>query len=264
MPSMEDIGPMATSHDFLYPDSPAVPCPGCKDRSTLSRAADHSIFQWIEQVLKIDHKNSNLPRVYCAYCDMNNHPRFTCKHAWKHRKPAEKHRCTLCAGRHPPFLCPIAQINGGEAQPIWYKIEYKRAKQETPRSSTIDGDPTRSLILMSMARSKVGSQVPAEAPQPQCSAAAMMHGLCRPPMSSYQGGCPTIAEHQELRCSLLCSQEVILPNPGYKIAANLWDLDIPRSAREPGPLGIFSTPLQHYGESLLSNVQQEWCDATSR
>ena len=33
--------------------------------------------------------------------------------------------------------------------------------------------------------------------------------------------------------------EVILPNPGYKIAANLWDLDIPRSAREPGPLASF-------------------------
>ena len=61
---------------------------------------------------------------------MNNHPSFTCKHAYKHQKPYEKHRCTLCAGRHPPFLCPRAQINGGEAQPNWYKLEYKHAKQE--------------------------------------------------------------------------------------------------------------------------------------
>ena len=34
-------------------------------------------------------------------------------------------------------------------------------------------------------------------------------------------------------------QEVILPNPGYKIPANLWDLDIPRVAHEPGPLASF-------------------------
>ena len=33
--------------------------------------------------------------------------------------------------------------------------------------------------------------------------------------------------------------EVILPSPGYKIAASLWELDIPRSAREPGPLASF-------------------------
>ena len=31
----------------------------------------------------------------------------------------------------------------------------------------------------------------------------------------------------------------IVPNPGYKIPANLWDLDIPRVAREPGPLASF-------------------------
>ena len=123
----KDIGPMDTSHDFLYPDSPAVPCPVTDQ---LSPEQQIVYIQWIEHVLKIDHKNSKDPRVYCAYCDMNNHPRFTCKHAWKHQKPNEKHQCTLCAGRHPPFLCPIAQINGGEAQPNWYKVEYKRAKQE--------------------------------------------------------------------------------------------------------------------------------------
>ena len=33
--------------------------------------------------------------------------------------------------------------------------------------------------------------------------------------------------------------EVILPNPGHKIPANLWDLDIPRVARERGPLASF-------------------------
>ena len=34
-------------------------------------------------------------------------------------------------------------------------------------------------------------------------------------------------------------QEAILPNPGYKIEANVWNLNVPRSAREPGPLASF-------------------------
>ena len=77
-------------------------------------------MKWIEKILNIDRRTTKDPRVYCAYCDMNNHPRFSCKHVYKHRDPKAKHRCTLCAGRHPPFLCPKAQINGGEAKPNWY------------------------------------------------------------------------------------------------------------------------------------------------
>ena len=178
---------------------------------------------------------------------MNNHPRFSCKHAWKHRKPIEKHRCTLCAGRHPPFLCPIAQVNGGKAQPNWYKCEYKPAKQEN-READYRWGPDQ-VTQTDVDDPLEGSQVPAEAPQPQCTAAAMMHGVSKPPMSSYQGGCPTIAEHQELMPPMQppmkppmqpsMQPEVIPPNPGYKIAANLWELEIPRSAREPGPLASF-------------------------
>ena len=33
--------------------------------------------------------------------------------------------------------------------------------------------------------------------------------------------------------------DVIVPNPGYKIAASLWDLNIPRSAHAPSPLATF-------------------------
>ena len=135
----------------------------------------------------------------------------------------------LCAGRHPPFLCPIAQINGGEAQPNWYKCEYKRAKQE-------NRDPDYRWGIDQVTYTDVdgpveGSQVPAEDPQPQCAAAAMMHGVSKPPASSYQVGCPTIAEHQEFIPPMQppmqpsMQAEVILPNPGYKIAAKLWNLD---------------------------------------
>ena len=134
---------------------------------------------------------------------MNNHPRFSCKHVFKHQKPSEKHRCTLCAGYHPPFLCPKAQINGGDAKPNWYKIEYKRAKQDGREPdyrwgenvSHVDVDPPQQA-----------SQCPVEDPQPQCAAAAVMHGplLQGPSMAAASSwrGCPTIAENQECQASM--------------------------------------------------------------
>ena len=73
----------------------------------------------------------------------------------------------------------------------------------------------------------------------------MMHGVSMTAASSYHGGCPSIAEHQEFTLSMQppvltsMQHEVILPNPGYKIEANLWNLDVPRSARDPGPLASF-------------------------
>ena len=95
----------------------------------------------IVSILILDHKVDKDPRIYCSYCDMNNHPRFTCKHVRKHRLPFEKHHCTLCAAKHPPFPCPRAQINGDPGQPNWYKAEYKRAKQaRESRCNFIDGD----------------------------------------------------------------------------------------------------------------------------
>ena len=174
---------------------------------------------------------------------MNNHPRFSCKHAWKHRNPLEKHHCTLCAGKHAPFLCPRAQVNGGPGQPNWYKAEYKRAKQEN-READYRWGP--SLVTHTDVDGPDStSQLPSEAPQPQCAAAAMMHGMSMTPASSYHGGCPTIAEHQEFTPFMQppeltsMQQDVIVPNPGYKIEANLWNLNVQRSAREPSPLASF-------------------------
>ena len=83
-----------------------------------------------------------------------------------------------------------------------------------------------------------------------------MHGISMTPASSCHGGCPTIAEHQEFTSSMQPPMQNsmqpywILPNPGYKIEANLWNLDIPRSAREPGPLASFLLLLQKYSEKL--------------
>ena len=49
----KDIGPMETSHDFLYPDSPAVPCPVAKT-DQLSPEQKIVYIQRIEHVLKLD------------------------------------------------------------------------------------------------------------------------------------------------------------------------------------------------------------------
>ena len=121
---------------------------------------------------------------------MNNHPRFACKHTFKHQMPSERHRCTLCTGHHPPFLCSRAQVNGGSGKPNWHKIEHKRAKQEAREPDFRWGEEAAQVQPDSPT---LGSQSPSEDQQLQCAAAAMMHGLSRGASSSWQGGCLPIA-----------------------------------------------------------------------
>ena len=56
--------------------------------------------------------------------------------------------------------------------------------------------------------------------------------------SSWQGGCPPIHEHQAW-APPVAQNDVILPNPGYRIEANIWHLDIRQSALRPGPIASF-------------------------
>ena len=228
-----------TSLEYLFPDSP-LPCPVEKKLQLPSEQQEFYI-QWICNSLHID-KNCKDPRIYCAYCDMRNHPRFARKHVEKHRNPNKEHRCALCAGRHPPFLCPRAQVNGGQGQPNWYKQEYKKAKSENRPADyrwgsqvtydDVDGPGDK-------------AQPPQEVQQPQCAAAAMMHGISTAPASSLHGGCPPIQEHQEYGLPgvppvmVPMQHDVITPNPDYPIPANLWDLNIPFCAQSPSPLSTF-------------------------
>ena len=234
----DDLGEINVNKDYLYPDGTVIPCPVEKVEQ-LSPEQQPTYIQWILYCLNLDHKVDKDPRVYCSYCDMNNHPRFSCKHAFKHRNPLEKHHCTLA--KHPPFLCARAQVNGGLGQPNWYKTEYKRAKSENreadyrwgPMVTHVDVDGPDST-----------SQHQSEAPQPVCAAAAMMHGMPMAPASSVYGGCPPIAEHQEFAPCMppgmeMMQHDVIVPNPGYKIAANLWDLNIAQCVHAPSPLATF-------------------------
>ena len=227
-----------TSLDFLFPKS-EIPCPVEKNHQ-LPPEQQENYIKWIRDSLKIE-KHCKDPRIYCAYCDMSNHPRFACKHVEKHRNPLKEHRCTLCKGKHAPFQCPLAQVNGGPGQPNWYKQEYKKAKSEGRAADyrwgvhlshdDVDGPASK-------------EQPPQEVPPPtQCAAAAMMHGMA--PASSLHGGCPPIQENQPydlpgpLPGMAPMQYDVILPNPDFPIPANLWDLNIPFCAHMPSPLSTF-------------------------
>ena len=85
--------------------------------TTCAKRTSSSICKGSSRFLITDGRHSKDPRLCCAYCDMNKHPRFTCKHAYKHRKETEKHRCTLCTAFHAPFCFPKAHINSGSGKP---------------------------------------------------------------------------------------------------------------------------------------------------
>ena len=228
-----------TRPEYLFPDS-NLPCPVDK-KLQLPSEQQELYIHWICRSLGID-KNCKDPRIYCAYCDMRNHPRFACKHVDKHRRPDEKHHCTLCKGRHPSFLCPRAQVNGGLGQPNWHKQEYKKAKSENREADYRWGEQ---LTHVDVDGPDSSPQQPQEVQQPQCAAATMMHGISMAPASSLHGGCPPIQEHQEYGLprappSMMPMQrDVITPNPEYPIPANLWDLNIPFCAQAPSPLATF-------------------------
>ena len=93
-----------TSLEYLFPDSD-LPCPVEKKLQLPSEQQEHYIY-WICQSLGID-KNCKDPRIYCAYCDMRNHPRFACKHVEKHRNPHK--RTSLYSMRRQTPSIPLSK-----------------------------------------------------------------------------------------------------------------------------------------------------------
>ena len=195
--------------------------------------------QWIENVLNIDRRTSKDPRLYCAYCGMNNHPRFACKHACKCRIETKKHRCTFCSAFHAPFCCPRAQCNEGSGKPSWARIEWKRAKQESREPDLRWGSDAAQPLMESPVQESQQHQSPSEDQAPMCAATAMMHGIPSGAASSWQGAaCPSIHEHRQW-APQATENDVILPNPGHKVDANIWHLNIRERALLPGPMASF-------------------------
>ena len=195
----KDIG-ADMDESFLYPgQSSDPPCPVVHQQA-MSKEDQQKYMQWIEKILDIDRRTSKDERLYCGYCDMNNHPTFTCKHFYKHRKEAAPHRCTLCSGLHAPFRCPRAQCNGGCGKPNWARIEYKLAKQEARAPDLRWGqDPAQPPTPPTEAQSQEAQlqQGPAAEQQPMCATTAMTHGIPNGPASSWQSAaCPSIHKHR--------------------------------------------------------------------
>ena len=133
----KDLGYANVEESFLYPiDNP--PCPVVQAQ-TMWKAEQQEYVKWIAEVLKIDRKKSKDERAYCPYCDMNNHPRFSCKHFGKHLKEHARHQCTLCMSKHVPFQCARAQVNGGIAKPNWARSSSRSLQSIRIENQIFDG-----------------------------------------------------------------------------------------------------------------------------
>ena len=168
-------------------------------------------------------------------------------------------------GRHAPFLCPRAQINGGPGQPNWYKQEYKKAKSEGRAADyrwgsqvthdDVDGPDSK-------------DQPPQEVPQPQCAAAAMMHGMA--PASSLHGGCPPIQDNQPYGFPgafpgmVPMQRDVITPKPGLSNSSESMGSQHSILCSDAEPLVDVHSSLQHHAESPLSIVWQTRSSPASR
>ena len=142
-------------------------------------------------------------------------------------------QCFPCAIR-----CPRAQCNGGKAKPNWARIENKRAKQESREPDLRWGPDAAQPPVDLPTIEPQQHQNPSEDHLPLCAATAMMHGIRIPSgaASSWQGAvCPSIHEHRQWARPAR-ENDVILPNPGYRVDANIWHLDIRERALRPGPI----------------------------
>ena len=222
-----DLGEINLQQSYLCPGKESDPACPIVEKRYLSKDDQQLYMQWIETILDLDRRTSKDPRLYCAYCDMNNHPRFACKRAYKHQKENEKHRCTLCSAFHAPFRCPRAECNGGSGKPNWSRVEYKRAKQESREPDLRWGADAAQTPVDFPTFDPQQRQSASEDQQLMCAATAMMHGIPSGASSSWQGGCPLIHEHREW-APPVAQNDVIIPNPGYR-----------ESALRPGPIASF-------------------------
>ena len=91
--------------------------PNQQEHCQAHRRREQSVHGVDQEALSRIHSRDE--RIYCPYCDMKNHPRWTCKYADRHCVEGANCSCSLCIGAHPPSLCPRARCNQGPGQPDW-------------------------------------------------------------------------------------------------------------------------------------------------
>ena len=69
-----DIGEANLDESHLYANRASDPeCPVVQ-KQAMDKADQQKYMVWIEQVLDLDRRTTKDDRLYCGYCDMNNHP----------------------------------------------------------------------------------------------------------------------------------------------------------------------------------------------
>ena len=158
-------------------------------------------------VLNIDRRTSKDPRLYCTYCDMNNHPRFACKHAYTNIESRQRSIDAHCAMPSMPHFA----VQGLNAN--------KRAKQESRQPDLRWGPDAAQLPMESSVQGSQQHQSPSEDQQPMCAAAAMMHGIPSGAASSWQGAaCPPIHEHRQWAPPEKIQATGLMPTSGILIS----------------------------------------------
>ena len=133
------------------------------------------------------------------------------------------------------------------------RIQASKARISTARSL---GPDAAQLPMESSVQESQQPQSPSEDQQPMCGATAMMHGIPSGAASSWQGAaCPPIHEHRQW-APPATENDVILPNPDYRVDVNIWHLDVRERALRPGPIASF---LRH-----CNTVESPWWSSASR
>ena len=139
---------------------------------------------------------------------------------------------------------------------------YKLAKQESRHPDLRWGSDAVQPPTESPVQEFQQHQDPGAAQKPMCAATAMMHGIPSGAASSWQGAaCPSIHEHRQW-APPATAEDVILPNPGYRVDANLWHLNIIERAPPSRTNGIFLASCQCHRESSQSKLSLWWSSAS--
>ena len=130
-----DIGDANVDPAFLYPASDDNRCPVPQSRK-MSKQESKQYIQWIMSVVPELGKKKKGERVYCAYCDTNNHPRFSHNHFYKQPSTRIQLQSTLAH-------CVWAHIH------LFYALELK-STMVSPSPTGQGERSSRQLIIIEL------------------------------------------------------------------------------------------------------------------
>ena len=143
-----ELTPANLDEAYLFPQTKTEKCPTNKNTRKHSNEENAQYMLWIQKLIPSVNKKDEW--VCCPYCDVKNHLRWTLVHLEKHGTQHAQHACTLCIGKHPSFLCPLAKCNRGAGKPNWPQQEKKQVKDQN-RGPNYDQTPQTTSTRISNA-----------------------------------------------------------------------------------------------------------------